>query len=47
MAEQQGLQHTSVGQGEARQLLLGHPRQPLQVCPSTDVLLAYKFQTWR
>lgn len=32
LAEQHGIQHSSVGDGEARQLLLGDPQQPLQVC---------------
>ena len=31
LAEQHGLEHASVGDGEARQLLLGHSQQPVQV----------------
>ena len=32
LAEQYHLQHTSVGEGTARQLLLGHSELPLKVC---------------
>lgn len=32
LAEQHSLQHTSVGDGNARQLLLGHSQETLKVC---------------
>lgn len=38
LAEQHHLQHTSVGEGETRQLLLGHSQQPLKVCADTGLL---------
>ena len=31
LAEEHGLEHTSCGDGQARQLLLGDPQQPIQV----------------
>lgn len=36
LAEQHQLEHTSVGEGDARQLILGHSEQPLKVCAAVS-----------